>query len=119
MELLTLKESRYENISVGGSIERRFADKPVELSSPARQAAIESGFKAHWEIEELILGKRGDEIVLLGDEVKVIGHSIVPAEKLDVLAYGGLFTVNGRVVAGRRIIISHLCKDLCDVLVLN
>lgn len=118
MELLTLKEAHYENHSVGASIEMKADGNEFGLVTAEGRKALAEGFKPLWCVGSMIVGRRGDEIVLLADRTHVLGKFPTEANG-NLLAYAGEFLVKGRVVYGRRIIISHLCKDLCDVLVLN
>lgn len=114
--LYKFKEQHYENVSVGGSIESRSTGDEITLKTANGEILLSSGFVPRWRIGELIVGFRGSEVILLGKEIHSIGSIDVPDEKIDCLAYAGRFTMNGKEMEGRRIILSHLGVDLVDVL---
>lgn len=117
--LYKLKEQHYENVTAGSSIESRSTGDEITLKTANGEALRSSGFVPRWRIGELIVGFRGSEVILLGKEIHSIGSIDVPVEKIDCLAYPGRFTMNGKEVEGRRIILSHLGVDLVDVLYTN
>lgn len=119
MSLYNFKEHQYENISVGASIESKARGDESALLAPPGQILLTSGFVPVWRIGELILGHRDNKFLLLGAGVHEICETEIPVEKLDCLAYAGRFSVGGRAVEGRRIILSYAGRDLADVLYTN